>query len=118
MLAQTQYGWRGPHRDGKYDETDLLKQWPQGGPQLLWENLEIGKGYSSPVIVDDALYITGMDQNESQEVFYAMTLDGKIKYATPYSTPWAKSYAETRTTPAIENGKAYLISGSGDVVCI
>ena len=118
MTAQTIYGWRGPHRDGKYDETGLMKQWPQDGPQLLWETLEIGKGYSSPVIVGNRLYITGMDEDESHEVFYAFTLDGQKIYATVYSTPWTKSYPETRTTPAIENGKAYVISGSGDVVCI
>lgn len=118
MVAQTQYGWRGPHRDGKYDETGLLKQWPTEGPQLLWQNLEIGSGYSSPVIVGDRLYITGMDEDKTHEVFYAFTIDGQKLYSTVYSTPWTQSYPETRTTPAIEDGKAYLISGSGDVVCI
>ena len=28
--------WRGPRRDGVSQETGLLKEWPRGGPKLLW----------------------------------------------------------------------------------
>ena len=28
--------FRGPNRDGKSEETGLLKKWPEGGPELLW----------------------------------------------------------------------------------
>ena len=31
------YEWRGPDRSGIYNETGLLKKWPDGGPALLWE---------------------------------------------------------------------------------
>ncbi|MDH6358487.1 PQQ-like beta-propeller repeat protein [Parabacteroides sp. PF5-9] len=115
--AQSPYGWRGPTRDGIYPETGLLKSWPADGPELLWESFEVGKGYSSPVIVGDRLYITGMNEDETQEIFSAYTLDGKKIYQVPYGTPWDKSYPETRTTPAIEGDKAYVISGSGEIVC-
>lgn len=118
MQAQTQHGWRGPHRSGIYDETGLLKQWPAAGPQLLWETMELNDGYSSPVIVGDRLYITGMNEDKTEELFFAFTLDGKKLYSTVYSTPWTQTYPETRTTPAVENGKAYVISGSGDVACL
>lgn len=111
-------GWRGPERDGIYPETGLLKQWPAAGPQQLWEVLDAGKGYSSPVVVGDRVYLTGMSDDQSQEVFSAYTLDGKRVYSTPYSKPWSGQYPEVRTTPTIDNGKAYLISGSGQVVCI
>src|SRR2546430_17104601 len=29
--------WRGPRLDGISQETDLLKEWPNGGPGELWE---------------------------------------------------------------------------------
>ncbi|MBR3774733.1 MAG: alcohol dehydrogenase, partial [Alistipes sp.] len=63
----TPYGWRGPERNGIYPETGLLKQWPAAGPQKLWETLDVGKGYSSPVIVGDRLYITGMNEDQTKE---------------------------------------------------
>lgn len=116
--AQTPYGWRGSNRDGVYSETGLLKSWPEGGPQQLWETLDAGKGYSSPVIVNNMLYLTGMNEDEDKEIFSAYTLDGKKVYQVVYGTPWNKSYPETRTTPAIEGNRAYVVSGSGEVVCI
>ena len=72
--AQTPYGWRGPERSGTYPETGLLKEWPAGGPKLLWETMDAGKGYSSPVIVGDRLYLTGMNEDETQEIFFRLYL--------------------------------------------
>lgn len=118
LSAQDVIGWRGPNRDGIYQESGLLKEWPKQGPTLKWETSAIGKGYSSPTIVDNRLYITGMDEDESHEVFYCFDLNGNLQYSTVYSTPWHQSYPETRTTPAIQGDKAWVISGSGDVVCL
>ncbi|MDR0972578.1 MAG: PQQ-binding-like beta-propeller repeat protein [Prevotellaceae bacterium] len=118
LTAQTSYGWRGLHRDGIYPETGLLKTWPAEGPTLLWETLDVGKGYSSPTVVDEKIYITGMNEDETKEIFSAYTLDGKRIYSVEYSTPWDDSYPETRTTPTITGNRAYLISGSGEIVCI
>lgn len=112
------YGFRGPNRDGHFPETRLLKQWPQDGPQKLWENLEIGKGYSSATVVGDRIYITGMTEDQKQETFMALDLNGKILYTTAYGNPWKDNYPETRTTPTIHDGKAFVISGAGDVVCM
>lgn len=111
-------GWRGPNRSGVYAETGLMKQWPQTGPEQLWEVLDAGKGYSSPVVVDGKLYLTGMSEDQSKETFSAYTLDGKRLYRVEYGTPWEGQYPEVRTTPTIDNGKAYLISGSGEIVCL
>ncbi|MBO7584425.1 MAG: PQQ-binding-like beta-propeller repeat protein [Bacteroidales bacterium] len=111
-------GFRGPNRDGQFPESGLLKQWPENGPQVLWENLDLGKGYSSATAVGDRIYVTGMTEDQKQETFMALDKNGKILYTTVYGRPWKDSYPETRTTPTIHNGKAFVISGAGDVVCI
>lgn len=118
VSAQSPYGFRGPTRNGIYPETGLLKTWPAAGPELLWETLDAGKGYSSPLVVGDRLYLTGMNEDEDKEIFSAYTLDGTKVYTIVYGSPWSKSYPETRTTPMIVDGKAYVISGMGEVVCI
>ena len=117
-IAQSPHGFRGPTRNGIYPESGLLKTWPSDGPQLLWETMDVGKGYSSTVIVGDHIYLTGMNEEENKEIFLAYTLDGKKVYEVEYGTPWKDSYPETRTTPTIEAGKAYVISGSGEIVCL
>lgn len=118
LNAQNPQGWRGPDRNGVYPGTGLLKQWPAEGPQLLWETEDAGKGYSSPVIANDHVYITGMNEAEDKEIFSAYTLDGKKEYEITYGTPWLKTYPETRTTPTIVGTRAYVVSGIGEVVCI
>ena len=112
------YGFRGPTHDGIYPDTGLLDKWPANGPQLLWQDLEIGKGYSSAVAVGDRVYVTGMTEDGKQETFICFSKDGKKLYTAPYSAPFDKSYPETRTTPTICDGKAYVVSGSGEAVCL
>ncbi|MDR0558845.1 MAG: PQQ-binding-like beta-propeller repeat protein [Prevotellaceae bacterium] len=116
--AQPFCGWRGENRDGIYNEKNLLKSWSPDGPALLWETADAGKGYSSPVIAGDRLYITGLNEDEDREMFSAYTLDGKRLYTVEFGLPWNGSYTHSRTTPTIVDGKAYVISGTGEIVCI
>jgi outer membrane protein assembly factor BamB len=112
-----QYGWRGPGRTGVYNETGLLKVWPEAGPELIWEATGIGKGYSSATITDDAIYITGT--KNAKDVLTAFTLDGKKKWEVEYGniTAYVNS-PENRCTPTYYNGKILVISGQGDLVCV
>ena len=116
--AQESAQWRGENRDGIYNEQGLLKSWIEDGPAMLWESLDAGKGYSSPVISGDRLYITSLNEEGDKEVFSAYDLDGKKLYSKEYGKPWTQSYPDARTTPAVVNGKAYVISGSGEIACI
>ena len=118
MAQVTPYGWRGPEHSGYYPEKGLLKQWPESGPELVFETEDAGKGYSSPLVVDDKVYITGLNEDGTQEVFQCYNLQGKKQYTVEYGSPWKQSYPETRTTPAIMDGKAYVISGMGEIACI
>ncbi len=116
--GQSIHGWRGPLNNGSYPDTGLLKEWPEGGPEMIFETLDAGKGYSSPQVVGDKVYLTGMDEQEEKEVFQCYSLDGKKLYTTVYGNPWKQSFPETRTTPTIDGDKAYVISGMGEIVCI
>ena len=110
------YEWRGPDRSGIYNETGLLKKWPDGGPKLLWEASKMGDGYSSPTVTDDAVYVTG--RKDSSDVLTALTLDGKVKWETAYGKAWMANHTGSRCIPTCYNGNIFLISGSGDIVCI
>ena len=118
LFAQSLNGFRGPARNGVYAETGLLKSWPAEGPQLLWVTEDVGKGFSSPVIEGDRLYITGLDKEGEQEVFSAYTLEGKKIYEKAYGKPWDAYPSDTRATPSIVGDRAYITSGTGEVVCI
>ena len=105
-LAQvTPYGWRGPEHNGYYPDKGLLKEWPADGPQLVFETTDAGKGYSSPVVVGDKIFLTGLSEDQTQEVLNCYDIKGKKLYTVAYGNPWKQSYPETRTTPAFMDGK-------------
>jgi hypothetical protein len=110
------YEWRGPGRTGIYNETGLLKKWPAGGPLIVWEYDGLGMGYSSVTVTDDAVYVTG--RKETDDVLTALTLNGKKKWEVPYGKAWIANHDGTRCTPTFYNGSIFLISGSGDLVCV
>jgi outer membrane protein assembly factor BamB len=116
LIYSQLFEWRGPDRSGIYNETGLLKKWPQSGPKLVWEASGMGDGYSSPTVTDDAVYVTG--RKDSSDVLISMTLDGKIKWETVYGKAWMVNHPGSRCTPTYYNGNLFLISGSGDIVCV
>ena len=68
--------WRGPNRDGKYPDRNLLKPWPKEGPKLLWSAGNLGAGHSSVAVANDRIYITGMPENKG--VLYAFDMVGNL----------------------------------------
>lgn len=110
------YEWRGPDRSGIYNETGLLKTWPAAGPEVIWEATGMGDGYSSPTVTNDAIYVTG--RKESNDVLTALTPDGKKKWEVVYGKAWMTNHTGSRCIPTYYNGNIFLISGSGDIVCV
>ncbi|MFV0555114.1 MAG: PQQ-binding-like beta-propeller repeat protein [Mangrovibacterium sp.] len=106
--------WRGNDRTGVYLEKGLLKSWNEE-PKLLWHFDQLGEGYSSPVIADDKVYITGMVDNDGK--IFVLDLNGKLLKETSYGEEWNKNYNGSRGTLTIDNGKIYAYSGKGNLVC-
>jgi len=108
--------WRGRHRDGISAETGLLQSWPEGGPKLLWKVSGIGRGYSSPVVVADGVYITGDEDKEL--VISAFTLDGQPQWKTTNGESWKKSYPGARSSCCFDDGKLYHMNAHGRLTCL
>lgn len=108
--------FRGPNRDGRSTETGLLKQWPAGGPKLLWTVDGLGSGYSTVAIAGGTIYTTGMSRS-GQGSLFAYDMAGKLKWKKTYGPEWRKSMPGVRGTPTVEGGNVYLISGVGQVFC-
>jgi len=110
--------FRGPAGDGVFPETGLMKQWPQGGPKLAWTAKGLGQGYSSAVVANGVVYVTGMDE-QKQGYLFAFGLDGTPKWKVGYGPELGKSgpaAAGTRATPTIDGDRAYLVTGLGKLV--
>ena len=116
ILFAQEAQWRGPDRSGKFPETGLLQEWPEDGPEMILKVEGIGTGYSTPVLYDGVFYVTG--KKDDDDFLSAIDWEGKILYQVTYGKSWANSYPETRSTPTIDGDKLYVISGSGEVVCL
>jgi outer membrane protein assembly factor BamB len=107
--------WRPENRTGVSAEKNLLKSWPAAGPTLLWSTLELGKGYSSPSFGPNTIYITGT--KGSNDILYALGMDGRSIWNVPMGRAWNGSNPESRATPTLEGNRVYTCSGFGDLAC-
>jgi len=98
--------WRGPERNGISQQSGLLKQWPAGGPKLLWQVNDIGDGYSTPSVVGKRIYLMSNRGMENEFVQALSTQDGKPIWTTrvgnvgnPNQNP---PYPKARSTPTVD----------------
>jgi outer membrane protein assembly factor BamB len=115
VFAQKNFQWGGPDRNCIYPENNLLIKWPENGPKLIWGYDSLGIGYSSPAVVDDCIYITGLV--DSTGYLYAFNHSGKLLWKKAYGKEWKKDYPGTRSTPLIYDGLGYVYSGTGIIYC-
>jgi outer membrane protein assembly factor BamB len=114
-LRAQEVQWRGPNRDGIYPDTQLLKEWPEDGPEVLFLTKGIGRGFSSAVATSEMIYVTGI--KDSYEYLTAMDLQGNIQWQKSIGPCWDQSYPETRSTPTVEDDRVYVLSGKDLMVC-
>jgi outer membrane protein assembly factor BamB len=113
--AQQISDWRPENRTGVSAETGLLESWPEAGPKLLWENIELSRGNSTPSFGENQIFITGT--KDSLDILYALGTNGKILWQKPMGRAWNQSYPESRAMPTIEGNHVYTCSGFGDLAC-
>jgi outer membrane protein assembly factor BamB len=112
--------WRGPDRSGVSPDTGLLKEWPKGGPVLLWKQQNIGNGYSTPAVAGGRIYLVSDRQKEE----FAIALDEKdgkeiwsvrLGKVGPNMGP---QYPGSRSTPTVEGDVLYALGSDGDLACL
>jgi outer membrane protein assembly factor BamB len=112
--------FRGVNRDGIYKESGLLKTWPAEGPKLLWVTEIIGKGYGSPVVSCNRVYVNG--EVDSISHLFAFDLKGNLLWKSPngrefYGEGFSSSFPGARSTPTVFKGLVYVCSGLGRIAC-
>ncbi|MEW6356744.1 MAG: PQQ-binding-like beta-propeller repeat protein [Planctomycetota bacterium] len=116
--GEDQLSWpqfHGPKRDNISTETGLLKQWPSGGPKLLWRAEGLGFGYSTVAIAGGMIFTAGNIEDDT--VVIAMDMDGKILWKEKNGRAWGEPYPGTRGTPTVDGDRLYHESPHGDVTC-
>lgn len=109
----------GPTHDGKSTETHLLKDWPKGGPTVVWE-LPKGTGYSSPAIQGDHLvYFDRVGNEERVRCLHPET--GALHWEFRYPTKFEDRYGYNngpRASPVIDGERVYTYGAEGKLHCL
>ena len=110
--------WRGPNRDGVSEESGLLNEWPESGPNRLWQTLGLGAGYGSMAVAGDRIYLQ-MLVGQQSAVASLDRSNGRLL--------WSRALGEGRRnregpgprgTPTIDGGRLYVLTESGDLVSL
>jgi outer membrane protein assembly factor BamB len=109
--------FRGPNRDGRYDEMPVLTNWPAQGLPLVWK-LPVGVGYASVTIADGRAYT--IEQRRRQEVVAAYDVNTGREI---WTQKWNAEYTDEtgdgpRTTPTWDDGWLYALGATGELRCI
>src|SRR5689334_2612900 len=118
--------FRGPHRDGTWEETGVLESFPRDGLNILWRQ-PVGGGWASPVVVQGKVYVLDVEltkpsARERLHCFEAKT--GRVLWRFAYEEKYAEwSFVPERgagptATPIVEGDRIYTVGANGLTHCL
>src|SRR5689334_19085007 len=111
-------GFRGPLRDGIYQEQSIRTNWPTSGLTPLWSQ-PIGGGYASFAISLGKAFT--IEQRRQYEVIVAYNV---VTGREIWTNSWLAEFQETlggdgpRATPAVAEGLVYALGALGEFRCV
>lgn len=117
----------GPLRSGHSQETGLLEAWPDSGPRLAWTFREAGLGYSSPIVVEGRLIISGARGSEEQLICldaqsgkeeWSVVIGPKFDFE---GNTWGAGPRSTACVHRPNEGSdamVFALGGAGKLVCV
>lgn len=113
--------WQGPDRTRMSKETGLLKEWPAGGPRVIWTANNLGTGYGSMSVAGDRVFLQGA-RGPSSVVIALNRADGQevwSKALGPIDTRMRTNMgAGPRGTPTVDGDRLYVLTEAGDLACL
>lgn len=120
-LAEDWPQWRGPSRDGKWQETDIIDKLPEGQLPYVWST-QIGPGYSGPTVAQGRVYVMDRqpkDREATERIHCLDSQSGKSLWTFEYPAEYRISYtAGPRASVTIDQGKAYCVGAMGHFHCL
>jgi outer membrane protein assembly factor BamB len=109
----------GPSHNAVSTEKNLLRNWPEDGPKLLWEFAK-GTGYSSPAIAGGRLVY--LHRVGSEEIVVALDPEtGKPFWDFRYPTAFEDRYGYNngpRASPVVDGERVYTYGAEGKLHCL
>lgn len=115
--AQDWPQYLGPTRNSVSPQKDILRTWPEQGPEVLWKT-EVGIGYGGPVIKDGKVYLLDRDDKVGDKMRCFDLNSGKELWSFAYDAPGSVMFPGTRSVPAVDGNRVYSCGPYGNLYCI
>lgn len=104
--------FRGPGGDGVSTETGFLKQWPEGGPKVVWRT-DLGGGYSGISVAAGRVYT--MFADGADEFVICLAADsGREVWRHRTDGNFTNMHGSgPRSTPTVDGEVVYALSAKG-----
>ncbi len=108
--------FRGPNGCGVGQALHIPQTWSE--TDYNWRTQLPGKGFSSPVIWDDRLYVTGTVEESATFITTCLsTTDGSVKWQRRFQAkphPKYKANCDACATPAVDADRLYMVWATPD----
>ncbi|HUX58459.1 MAG TPA: PQQ-binding-like beta-propeller repeat protein [Bacteroidales bacterium] len=117
IYAQDWPQYLGPTRNGVSTQKDLLRTWPQQGPEVLW-TVNVGIGFGGPVIKDGRVYLLDRDDKVGDKLRCFDLSSGKELWNFSYEAPGSVMFPGSRSVPIVDGNRIYSCGPNGNLYCI
>ncbi len=101
--------WRGPNRDNISRETGLLRQWPEGGPKVLWST-QACEGYAAAAVHSDRVYFEDYSPQAKEWYLRCLSLaDGQELWRLKDGKTIRSNHGITRAVPATDGRYVFAL---------
>lgn len=117
IYAQDWPQFLGPERNSTSPQKNILRSWPESGPEVLW-TANTGNGYGGPMVKDGKVYL--LDRNDSiGDIMRSFELTtGKELWHYVNKSPGTFPFPGSRSVPAVDGNYVYACGAVGDLFCI
>lgn len=107
----------GPDRDGLSSQKNILRSWPQQGPEVLW-TVNVGIGFGGPVIKNGKAFLLDRDDKVGDNLRCFDLSTGKELWNFSYAAPGSVMFPGSRSVPTLDGDLIYSCGPNGDLYCI
>ncbi len=111
--------WRGPNRDGTWNETGIIKKFDSDQIRILWK-VPVSAGYSGPTVSDQRVFLTDRITRKMERVLCFDAKTGEEIWSYSYDCDYfGIGYpAGPRASVIIDDTRAYSLGSMGHLHCL
>lgn len=115
--AQDWPQYLGPERNSISQQKNILRTWPETGPEVLWRT-DVGIGYGGPVVKNGKIYILDRNDEEGDKMRCFDLNSGEELWKFEYEAPGEVMFPGSRSVPIVDDKYVYSCGPYGDLYCI